>query len=143
MSPTQRVYTNRFIRYALLTWLLFIPVAFLNGSIREYFYKPVLGELAAHQISCLIGSLAFFTVGYFRLRKLVSQVENKYLWVTGAVWVIMTVIFEFGIGYFSGQSSERLLHDYNVFKGRFWSFVLLAIFLTPILSKMIVEKRSK
>src|SRR5687767_3349723 len=53
---------------AIITWLLFIPIAVLNGTLRELVYRPFTGELAAHQISTATASIAFFTLAYFCLR---------------------------------------------------------------------------
>jgi len=115
MLSTKNIYSKPFISRALFTWLLFIPVAVINGGIREGAYKSVVGELVAHQISCVTGSLAFLMVGYFMLKQLIAEVNNKVLWLTGTAWVMMTILFEFGMGYFSRTPLDRLLNDYNIF----------------------------
>jgi hypothetical protein len=33
----------------VLSWVFFVPVAFLNGVIRDKVYRPLGGELRAHQ----------------------------------------------------------------------------------------------
>ena len=124
-----------FIIKALFVWLLFIPIAFINGFIREILIKPMAGELFAHQISCLLASLAFFILAYLMLNQIIEAVEDKVLWIVAGVWLFLTILFEFGLGRLNDTSWERLLIDYAIFKGRLWIFVLLTIMLTPVLIK--------
>jgi hypothetical protein len=47
--------------------------------------------------------------------------------------VALTVAFEFFAGHYAfGNSWERLIADYNVFRGRIWILVLLANFFAPL-----------
>ena len=51
----------------------------------------------------------------------------------GTVWVALTVAFEFLAGhYVFGNSWERLIVDYNVFRGRIWILVLLMNLFAPL-----------
>ena len=53
--------------------------------------------------------------------------------LVGIVWVALTVAFEFLAGhYVFGNSWERLIADYNVFRGRIWILVLLANLFAPL-----------
>ncbi|MEW6447103.1 MAG: hypothetical protein AB1426_03305, partial [Bacillota bacterium] len=50
----------------------------------------------------------------------------------GLIWLVLTVAFEFGFGHFvMGHSWSRLLHDYNLLKGRLWVLVLLWVAIAP------------
>ena len=52
--------------------------------------------------------------------------------IIGFNWLILTVIFEFLFGhYVMGHTWERLLQDYNIFKGRLWSLVLMWNLIMP------------
>jgi hypothetical protein len=51
-----------------------------------------------------------------------------------AVWLVLTVAFEFGFGRARGCSWELLLHDYNLFAGRLWLLVLLMVLCAPYLA---------
>lgn len=54
----------------------------------------------------------------------------------GALWVAMTVAFEFLAGhYLFGNTWDRLLADYNVLQGRIWALVLITTFLAPRLAR--------
>src|SRR6266581_8677682 len=67
----------------ILTWVFFVPMAFLNGAIREKWYRPLVGELRAHQISTALGSGAFFLWAFFMLKKTVAQLDRTKLLLIG------------------------------------------------------------
>lgn len=121
---------------ALTTWTLFIPIAIINGIIRERVYKPLTGELLAHQISTIIASIAFISLFKRMMSSRLSTAPKRHALYIGTLWLAMTVIFEFGFGhYIDGISWEKLFADYNILHGRIWGLFLLVIFLTPILIK--------
>src|SRR5438045_2723964 len=60
----------------VLIWVCFMPVAILNGVIREKWYRPIVGELRAHQISTALASGAFFSWAFFMLRKQVPHLDR-------------------------------------------------------------------
>jgi hypothetical protein len=43
----------------VLCWFGLLVIAMFNGALRDFGYKPVLGDLVAHQISCVIGIVLF------------------------------------------------------------------------------------
>lgn len=50
----------------------------------------------------------------------------------GGFWLALTVAFEFAFGRaVAGHSWARLLRDYDVRRGRFWTAVLVVTFLAP------------
>jgi hypothetical protein len=120
----------------ILTWVLFVPVAILNGTIREKWYGPIVGELRAHQISTALGSGAFLCWAFCMLRKHVAQLDKTKLLLTGVGWVSLTMLFEFGFGHYVAKHPwKRLLQDYNLLKGRVWSLFLLTELVSPLLIK--------
>ncbi len=127
--------TSIFVRVVIL-WFIFLPIAFLNGFIREATYKRVVGDLAAHQISTLTAIIALFVVSYFFLKPVVANVPTSSLLMAGVIFVTMTMLFEFGFGHYVSKFPwERLLGDYNIFKGRVWGLFLLSGLLMPYLIK--------
>ena len=117
----------------LLSWLLLAIVAVANGILRESTYGKVMPELAAHQVSTLTGMLATGAViwGLSRIWPLESATQA---WIIGALWLLMTVAFEFGFGHFvAGHTWERLLSEYNLLKGRLWLLFLIWVALMPYL----------
>ena len=129
---------------AILTWLLFIPIVFMNAAVRELVYKPFTGELLAHQVSTITGSVAFFLLAFFLLRHYMYNTPNNKLLLIGLMWVALTIVFEFGLGIFvTGASWNKMLNDYNIGQGRIWIFFLVIILITPFIIKHFVPAKNK
>lgn len=130
------------VRKAILAWLLMIPVAILNGGLRQALFVPAVGELRGHQLSVLTGSAAFFAVIYALLHREAPKYPDRWLLALGAVWVAATVLFEFGFGHWvMGNAWSRLLADYNLFAGRLWTVVLAVIGVAPLAVKRVAIHR--
>ncbi len=115
----------------LLVWIILALVAIINGAIRNEVYKSLLGDLRAHQLSTLTGIILFGLViwGVTRLWKITSAQQA---WTIGFIWLAMTIAFEFIFGHFvMGHPWSKLLHDYNIFQGRLWIFVLIWTTIAP------------
>ena len=118
------------LRY-LLGWTGMVFLAIFNGILRGVAFEPVLSELAAHQVSCVTGVSLFLIATWFYNQKWPIGSDRQALLI-GLMWVILTPIFEFGFGlYVMGHPLEHLLNDYNIFAGRAWSLVLVAVFFLP------------
>jgi hypothetical protein len=126
----------------ILSWVCFVPVAFLNGVIREKWYRPLVGELRAHQISTALASSAFFSWAFFVLRKQVAHLDKRRLLLIGGSWVGLTMLFEFGFGHYGAKTPwKKLFHDYNLLKGRVWGLFLLTQLVSPLLVKFVKNGR--
>ncbi len=117
---------------AMVVWILFVPVAFINGTLRELVYKPYTGELVAHQISTILACVAFFCLAYWLLATHVIALSKWKLFAIGFLWLVLTILFEFGLGRLTGAPTAKLLHDYNLTEGRIWMLLLLTVLLTPL-----------
>jgi len=134
----QNVYSR-----AILVWLLFIPIVFINAAVREIVYKPFTGELLAHQLSTIIGSVVFILLAYFLLRHCIYQTSNYKLLLIGLLWVTLTVVFEFCLGRFvTGASWNEILYDYHIGQGRIWIFFLITILLTPFIIRQLASPKT-
>lgn len=51
----------------------------------------------------------------------------------GIVWVILTLVFEFGMGVFSGLSPNEMLQTFDVTTGNLWSFIVVFTGFAPCL----------
>nr|WP_205596552.1 hypothetical protein [Wenzhouxiangella sp. XN201] len=99
--------------------------------LRQYTYGRRLPELVAHQVSTVTAIIftGLLVWGVSRLWPLESLAQA---WWVGVVWLTATVAFEFGFGHYAvGHSWNKLLRDYNVFKGRLWLLVLVWILVMP------------
>jgi hypothetical protein len=132
----------RLFLYAFVVWLVFVVLAVVNGTVRNQFYAPIVGEYAAHVISTAILVGVIFAGTYIFLRILRIEYSQLDLLLIGVFWVALTVLFEFGFGhYVAGHSWEKLLADYNVLNGRLWSLVLVADLLAPLLMDSLFIKK--
>lgn len=118
-------------------WIGLAVLAVINGTVRQKSYGRYMSELSAHQLSTLIfialmGAYIWFLTGLVRLSS-----EKQALGV-GAMWLAMTISFEFLFGHFvAGHSWERLFHDYDISQGRVWLVVLFWTLLAPWLFQRI------
>ena len=115
-------------------WLLIVPLAIINGGLREAVFVPWLGHAPAHVASSLLLSALVLVVAGWLIRWIGPRSRGRAVAV-GALWLVLTVGFEFLAGhYLFGQPWERLFADYNVFQGRVWVLVLIATFAAPVLA---------
>src|SRR3712207_1045725 len=92
----------------LAAWLGLAALGVANGIIREVVYADVVGDRAAHQLSTftLIAMIAGFTWWLQRRWPLTSAADAVRI---GALWVVMTVVFEFGFGHYVDGASWSAL----------------------------------
>ena len=125
------VRTMQIIIVYLLAWIGLAIVAILNGALRVKGYSPYMSELAAHQLSTVIG-LGFFGIYFWFLTGAYRLESSGQALGIGTMWIVLTVLFEFGFGHFVMRHPWRkLFADYNIFRGRLWSLVLLWTFIGP------------
>lgn len=118
------------IEYALL-WLPMVFIAIFNGVIREKVYGPHLSERSAHQLSSLIG-VSLFVVYTYVVEGFWPLPSAEAALQAGALWLVLTVIFEFGmVCFLMKRPLKDALADYNLLAGRVWVLVLAAVFLLP------------
>lgn len=115
------------------SWAGMVAVAVINGTLRAKGYGSYMDELTAHQISTGTG-LIFLSIYLWLIMKRWPLAAAGQAVAVGALWLSLTVAFEFGFGhYVMGHPWERLLYDYNVFAGRLWSFILVWTAVAPYL----------
>lgn len=128
---------------ALGIWFLLSLIAIVNGAIRNFLITPYVGEYAGHFISTITFIIFMFVVVWVYLVKTKINSENI-LFKIGALWIGITIIFEFIFGYLvMGHTMEKLLNDYNIIKGRVWILVLFATFFSPIIVGKMLNRSKK
>jgi hypothetical protein len=119
------------IRIYSLAWLGLVILAILNGILRVAGYSAYMSELCAHQLSTAIG-IHLFGIYFWIFSKIFPLESAKQAWIIGAIWLILTISFEFLFGHFiMDHSWGKLFADYNILKGRVWILVLLWTFIGP------------
>lgn len=123
-------------------WFPLLVLAFANGTIRQVGYQNLLGELNAHQVSTAIGMILF---GYyfFWIDQKWKPVNVNETMKIGFLWVVMTIIFEFGMGVAMGRPWEIMIHDYNLAAGRVWVVILAWVAIGPSVFFWWRKKREK
>jgi hypothetical protein len=129
----------KFIAITIGTWFLFMIFAIINAGLRNGIYKPIIGDLRAHQLSTIIFVAIILIITYlvFRFSKL--RLTTQETFIIGTIWLILTICFEFLAGHYAfGNSWEKLIADYNILKGRIWSMVLITIFFSPYVTNKLL-----
>jgi hypothetical protein len=115
-------------------------IAIANGLLRQSVISQIFSELTAHQISTFTAILFMF-LAVWLVQKIWPLASAKQAWQIGLIWLAMTIAFEFIFGHFVvGHSWERLLHDYNLFRGRIWVLFLIAITSLPYVVYSLARK---
>jgi hypothetical protein len=118
---------------ATLTWMLIILAESVHGAAREIFIAPTLGDLHARQVGVLVGSGIIFAIAWATARWR-GLGPRRALLLTGAYWVVLTLVFEFALGRATGASWDRILSDYNPARGGFMVLGLAFMLLSPWLA---------
>jgi hypothetical protein len=105
-------------------------IAVLNGAARDLWYKKHVGELLGHQISTVLLIICFGFYISFVVNKL-SPDSGRHAIYIGLLWLLLTLIFEFGFGLIRGYSWTKLLGEYNILKGRIWILVPIWTTIAP------------
>lgn len=120
------------LRY-LLTWLVMLVVAFVNGALRDFTYGKHLPELRANQLSCVSGMVLLGVVMFFYVRYWPPVSAGQALAI-GLFWMALTVAFEFLFFHYVGRRSwAELRANYDLASGRLWPLILVWVALAPYL----------
>jgi hypothetical protein len=120
-------------RRAVLTWMSIILAETAHGVLRELFLAPQIGDLRARQIGVPIGCVIIFVIAWLTARWLNARSRGALLAV-GALWVALTLTFEFAVGRATGASWSRILSDYNPARGGFMLLGLAFMLAAPLLA---------
>jgi hypothetical protein len=118
---------------AFAVWLVVMAAEAIHGTLRQLFLNPVVGDLPARQIGVPVGSAIVFVIALLGIRWIGARTLPRQMLV-GAIWVLLTVAFEVGLGVALGYSRERILADYDVTAGGFMGFGLLFMLFAPALA---------
>jgi hypothetical protein len=120
---------------ALRVWLVLVAAMVANGALRAFALEPLLGAAAAQAASVAIAIvlILLITRPFIRGARPLTSERSAAI---AAVWVALTVAFEFGFGHWvMGASWRELLANYDLLQGRLWPLVLVALAVSPFLWK--------
>jgi hypothetical protein len=95
-------------------------------------YKPVWGELVAHQIGMSTRIAYIFGFAYYLLWY-VKEYETRDLVHVGSLWLGLELLFEWGGSFAIGTPVEETLIGWNIFAGYMWPYVLLTYLLSSLI----------
>lgn len=115
----------------ILLWFPMVLIAITNGFIRQKYFTKKMNELRAHQLSAL-SWMILFSIYMWVITSIWDIYSFSQSIQIGLTWLGMTIIFEFLFGHFVMKHSwNKLLHDYNILKGRLWIIVLFWLTIAP------------
>lgn len=128
---TQSIRPQTFL-YPLIPWVLMAVIAVLNGGFREVVLIPRVGDYTGHLVSTglLVSGIILVSFIYFRL--ISTTYAPIELVLVGFIWTVLTVGFEFLVGYIEGTPVSVTLGQYNVLAGEVWIAVPITLLFSPI-----------
>lgn len=119
---------------ALAVWLLILVCAVVNGAFRESVLVPRFGSLPAFVVSGVLLLLCIVAVSTALVPWFGRLLVSGYLLI-GILWLILTLVFEFGFGHFLQHKTwPQLLKAYTFQEGNLWPLVLIVTTLAPLLA---------
>jgi hypothetical protein len=119
--------------YPLGLWALMAIVAVLNGGFREVVIIPRVGDYAGHVLSTALLVVAILVLSGLYFSWTSTAYTRTELLLLGGLWTVLTVGFEFLVGYAEGTPVSVTLGQYNVLAGQVWIAVPIALFVSPLL----------
>ena len=93
---------------SLIIWLCFIPIAILNGGLREYVLAKAIGAEWALPVSGITLSVCIFLITWLLLPRMINSFTSKDGWLIGKSWALLTIVFEFAAGLAGGNPVSEL-----------------------------------
>lgn len=119
---------------ALLVGILIAAIETVHGILRVRWLNRHFGDKRARRVTVVSGSLlvlftAWVTVPWLGIR---TQAEA---WITGAVWVVLLLVYDLGLGrWYFGFSWQRLLADFDPRRGGMLGVGMLVLLAAPWLA---------
>jgi hypothetical protein len=115
-------------------WLLLAVLMSANGVFRELVLRPRLDDASADMASAAIGIVVILGATRALLGTALAGASGAQLAQVSAALVVATVAFECVVGRtVDHRSWTELAGNYAFWRGRLWTWVLLALALSPFL----------
>lgn len=113
-------------------WMMLMLVEAVNGTIRRLVLDPRYGDVHARQIAVISGSALMLAVAMLTLPQLGRQPSRRW-WQLGALWLLLTLVFEIGLGRLLGVAWDRIASDFDPRQGGLLAGGMLLIGAAPSL----------
>jgi hypothetical protein len=114
-------------------WVVLAVVAVANGGFREVALVPRVGERVGHVVSTALLVTGILLVSYAYFAWTPIDYGRAELLVVGVLWTVLTVGFEFVVGYVEGTPVSVTLGQYDVLAGQVWIAVPVSLLVSPLL----------
>lgn len=119
---------------AVAVWAAILLLAIVNGVAREALLVPMLGPAAGLVASGAVLAVLVLLAALASVRWL--AVNRREAWGIGALWLALTLAFEFSFGAFVQHKAwGELLAAYTFRGGNLWPVVLAVIAVAPALAR--------
>jgi hypothetical protein len=120
-------------------WVLLAVLAVANGVFRETVLIPRMDGHDAHVLSTAILVAVILAVAFGFFARSGTAFSDAELVAIGVVWTLLTVGFEFLVGYAEGTPVSTTIGQYDVTAGQVWIAVPIVLLLAPYLFGAVLE----
>lgn len=117
----------------IIAWAVLPLAAVANGALRDFSYGRRTSETVSHSIAVAPLAVIVRLWAGVLARRWPLRSRRAALGV-GLAWLCLTLTFECGLGKARGLSTEDLLADYDVRRGRLWPLALVVVATAPLLA---------
>ena len=117
---------------SLPTWLMIIPLAVLNGALRDFALHPLLGWYALPVSGVLLCGMIVL-LAWLRVPRF-GNCGLRQLVLVGVVWAVLAVIFECLLGVALNRPWVDLAAAYDLRSGKLWLLVVVCAGFAPWLA---------
>ena len=114
-------------------WCGFVLMAVINGALRESVITPRLGGVRGGQLSAILLAVIILLITFGGIRWIAPK-DSSDAWRVGFGWLLLVLLFEFGLGRAQGMSWSSMLEEYKFWTGKLWVLVLLSAMTAPFLT---------
>src|SRR5262245_16687602 len=99
---------SRTLLKAVLVWAAILFVAILNGALRDTVLVHILGPSTARALSGVILCVCIVAAATLATSWLGPLAQSS-RWLIGALWLVLTILFELTVGYAQHASWQQVL----------------------------------
>lgn len=118
--------------WAFLIWLSIVPLAILNGGLRQCVLDIYLG-VWSNLVSGVILSVCILALSMLLIPR-IKDCHRRDYWIIGAMWMVMTNLFDITLILIGGGSWSDFVEMYDITSGNLWIVVVLMTFFSPVLA---------
>ena len=118
----------------IVVWVAMMAAETVHGTLRTLWLAPRLGDVRARQVSMLTGSLLILSIALVFIRWVNARTRLRLLGV-GLIWVVLTVVFEVGLGLLVFRFPiDRIVAEYLPWRGGHMWLGMLLLAASPLMT---------